>query len=39
MIQQVMKVFTDNDYTVSQSLDYGSDKFVKSKQNSINLMT
>jgi hypothetical protein len=28
MSQQVMKIFTDYDYTISKSLDYRSDKFI-----------
>jgi hypothetical protein len=34
-----MKKFIDQDYIVSQSLDYGSNKSVTLKQNSIDLMT
>jgi len=34
-----MKMFIDHDYIVSQSLDYGSHKFVILEQNSIDLMT
>jgi hypothetical protein len=34
-----MKKFKDHDYTISQSLDYGLNKFVTSKQNSVDLMT
>ncbi len=39
MSQQVMKMFTDNDYIVSETLDYGLDRFVTSKQNYVDLMT
>jgi hypothetical protein len=34
-----MKLFTNCDYIVSQSLDYGSIKSITSKQNFANLMT
>jgi hypothetical protein len=33
-----MKIFTNYDKTISQSLDYGSDKFVTLEQNSNNLV-
>jgi hypothetical protein len=33
-----MKKFTNHDYTISQSLDYGLDKFITSKQNFVDLM-
>jgi hypothetical protein len=39
MSQQVMKMFTNHDYIVSQSLDYGLNRFVTSKQNYVDLMT
>ncbi len=39
MSQQVMKIFIDYDYTISQSLDYRSYKFITLKQNYIDLMT
>ncbi len=38
MNQQVMKVFTNSEYTLLQSLDYGLDRSIKSKQNFVNLM-
>ncbi len=38
MNQHVMKIFTDHDYIVSQSLDYRSDKFVTLEQNFVDLM-
>jgi hypothetical protein len=34
-----MTKFTDHDYTISRSLDYGLDKFVTSKQNFVDPMT
>jgi hypothetical protein len=33
-----MKIFIDHDYTISQSLNYRSNKFVTLKQNSSDLM-
>jgi hypothetical protein len=38
MTQQVMKMFIDHDYIVSQLLDYGSNRFVTSEQNTVDLM-
>jgi hypothetical protein len=32
-------MFTNYGYTISQSLDYRSDKFITSEQNSIDMMT
>jgi hypothetical protein len=34
-----MKIFTNHDYTFSQSLDYRSNKFITSEQNFVDLMT
>jgi hypothetical protein len=39
MNQQVMKIFIYHDYIVSQSLDYGLNRFVTLEQNYIDLMT
>jgi hypothetical protein len=38
MSRQVMKVFTNNDCTISQLLDYGLYKYARSEQNFVNLM-
>ncbi len=38
MNQHVMKIFIDHDHIISQSLVYRLNKFVTSKQNSIDLM-
>jgi hypothetical protein len=33
-----MKIFIDHDYIVSQSLDYGLNKFVTLEQNFVDMM-
>jgi len=38
MNQQVMKIFTNHDYTISQSLDYGSNMIITLKWNFVDIM-